>query len=205
MTYKIEIIRKEELCTSFWAGGTTTQLAIYPEDAIYSERNFKWRLSTAKVEVEESVFTSLPNINRIIMIVKGELILEHEGHPGCVLKEFDQHHFSGSWRTKSFGKVIDFNLMMREDCEGELGAIHLDVGQWRKISLDSRKGFEESVQAIYSINGQTVLKARNGDNTLVNKGDMILIQSESISGGQYFEIYNNEQKRIDLITAKVFF
>ena len=37
MCYSIELIRKEEQKTTNWSGGTTTELAIYPKDAIYSQ------------------------------------------------------------------------------------------------------------------------------------------------------------------------
>lgn len=62
MKCEIKVITKEQQKTSTWSGGTTTQLAIYPEDADYGKRNFTWRLSSATVEAEESVFTSLPGI-----------------------------------------------------------------------------------------------------------------------------------------------
>lgn len=109
MACEIELIRNNELLTSKWLGGTTTEIAIYPKDALYREKNFIWRLSSAKVEIDESTFTSLPGIIRIIMILKGKLKLEHIGHHKCTLEPFQQDIFSGSWETKSYGKVTDFN------------------------------------------------------------------------------------------------
>ena len=79
MCYSIELIKKEEQTTTNWSGGTTTELAIYPKDAIYSQRNFKWRLSSAVVNDEKSTFTSLKGIWRLIMVLDGELTLEHKG------------------------------------------------------------------------------------------------------------------------------
>ena len=105
MSYNIEIIRKNQLKTSEWSGGTTTELYIYPKDSLYGNRNFKWRLSSAKVEAEQSTFTSLQGISRIIMVIEGELLLKHEGHHNAVLKAFEQDRFSGEWTTTSFGKV----------------------------------------------------------------------------------------------------
>ena len=138
------------------------------------------------------------------MIVKGELVLEHEGHHRCVLKEFDQDCFNGSWKTKSFGKVIDFNLMMNDDCTGELDAIHLNQGQRKKVILNSKKGYAESIQAIYCVNGKVVLKAAEGDEIMGNEGDMILVKANGDLGEQYFEVYNNEGRKVDLIIASIF-
>ncbi|MGE7596362.1 HutD/Ves family protein [Peribacillus frigoritolerans] len=115
MSFSLKIIRKSEQITSLWSGGKTTQLAIYPEEADYSKRDFKWRISTAEVEVEESLFTHLPGIQRIIMILDGEMSLQHKGKPSMHLSPFEQDRFDGGWTTRSIGKVTDFNLMLAED------------------------------------------------------------------------------------------
>jgi uncharacterized protein len=64
MSLTWKLIRKHELITSSWSGGTRTQLAIYSETANYEARNFKWRISTASIDVEESQFTLLPGYRR---------------------------------------------------------------------------------------------------------------------------------------------
>lgn len=205
MEYGIEIIKKEQLQTSLWSGGTTTQLAIYPKDAVYSQRNFIWRLSSAQVEAEESVFTSLPGISRIIMIIEGELLLEHEGHYKKVLKRFDQDSFSGSWTTKSYGKVVDFNLMMREGCEGDLEAIHLDGEATKAVDFQNKKGFFRCVQAMYCVNGEVSIKAAGEDKNIIHKGDIILIKAKDCEcGSSDFEISNIKSDRADLILARIY-
>ena len=45
----MELIKKNQYKTTQWSGGTTTELLIYPSTSKYSERNFKWRISSAKV------------------------------------------------------------------------------------------------------------------------------------------------------------
>ena len=68
---KINIKGPEEYTVSQWAGGATTQLYIYPEHADYSRRDFIFRLSSATVECERSEFTSLPEVDRILMVLRG--------------------------------------------------------------------------------------------------------------------------------------
>jgi len=203
MSYKVELIKKDQLQVSKWAGGTTTQLAIFPKDAVYSERNFKWRLSTAKVEVEESDFTSLPNINRIIMIIEGDLILEHESHHKSILKAFKQDSFSGNWKTKSFGRVKDFNLMMSEDCKGELGAIHIEKEQNKIITIESNKEYSQSFYAIYCVNGKVKIEISIYDNITLYEGDIILISSKDDINNLSLKIYNEEENKADLIRASI--
>lgn len=117
---QVKIIRKTEQKTSLWSGGTTTQLTIFPETATYDQRDFLFRISTAKIEAAESVFTSLPGISRSIMILEGNLTLNHEGHYSKTLQKFDCDAFDGGWKTTSSGKVTDFNLMTRGQALGKL-------------------------------------------------------------------------------------
>lgn len=203
MPLEIELIRREQLQAAKWSGGTTTQLAIYPKDTIYSEGNFKWRLSSAKVEVEESIFTSLPNIDRVIMIIEGELTLEHKGHHRCVLKPFDQDSFSGNWQTKSFGKVVDFNLMMNKGCEGELEAIHLEKNQSNIIFFDNKKEFSENVQAIYCVKGQIRIKASTNEVITLYEGDIGLIKHKDDLSDLELRIYNEQNRKADVIKASI--
>ncbi|MDF2698869.1 MAG: hypothetical protein K0Q49_425 [Haloplasmataceae bacterium] len=204
MSYEIEIIRKEQFQVSKWSGGTTTQLAIYPKSALYSERNFKWRLSSAKVELEETIFTSLPNFKRIIMIIEGKLILEHVGYHKSILKSFDQDFFSGNWMSKSFGKVTDFNLMMSEDCDGELEAIHLEKDQSYLISINNKKEYLHNLQAIYCIHGQVRIEISSNDEIILYEGDIILVTFKD-DIDLYMKIYNDEAGKADLIRTGISF
>jgi len=67
----VEIIKPEEYAVSEWAGGKTTQLYIYPQGSEYAKRNFLLRISSATVECERSEFTSLPQVERIILPLSG--------------------------------------------------------------------------------------------------------------------------------------
>ena len=131
---KLNIIKKEDLTVNEWSGGTTTQIAIFPEDSEYKELDFMWRISSAKVEVEKSEFTSLPGVDRILIILDGELKLEHKGHHSKEMKKYDMDFFSGSWETASVGKVTDFNIMTREGCSAKADIISMD-GTVDEISL----------------------------------------------------------------------
>ena len=68
---KKRIYGKEQFNIGKWSGGETSEYAIYPESAKYIDRDFIWRLSSASVDVEESVFTKLPDYDRILMVLEG--------------------------------------------------------------------------------------------------------------------------------------
>lgn len=122
---RYKIVKETDVSVQAWSGGKTRELSIYPNDASYQDRNFIWRLSSADIEKEESDFTSLPDYNRIIMVLSGELILIYNGNRTVKLKELEQDAFDGAWDTKSFGKVTDYNLIFEKGSQGVLESILL--------------------------------------------------------------------------------
>ena len=103
--------------TSKWSGGTTTELFIWPMEGNYAERNFSFRLSSATVDEEHSVFTSLPGIKRYITPLDGSFTLSHRDHYRKKLCPLEIDCFCGGWHTQCDGKATDFNLMLN-GCPG---------------------------------------------------------------------------------------
>ena len=123
--FYMEIYRIEDAKKTKWTGGTTTELFIYPKESDFLTRNFSCRISTATIEVNETEFTPLPGFERKIMVLKGQLELEHIGHYTKKLNELDQDTFSGDWKTKSWGMVQDFNVIYRPSMDVNLESISL--------------------------------------------------------------------------------
>ena len=121
---KSYLLKEENYNTSRWTGGQTKELAIYPAESKYLDRNFVWRLSSATVETEESDFSRLPDYDRVLMVLDGEVVLSYEGERVARLKELEQDRFDGAWKTRSFGKITDYNLMVRKGNEGYLDLIY---------------------------------------------------------------------------------
>lgn len=109
----IQLIPADTYTTTSWSGGKTTELFIYPANSNFKTGDFSLRISIATVEVESSIFTPLPDVNRTLMVLEGKLKLEHEGFHSAELGPFEQDQFSGNWTTKSIGKVTDFNVMTK--------------------------------------------------------------------------------------------
>ncbi len=166
---EIKIIRKSELTTANWSGGTTTQLYIYPENTIYGDRDFIFRLSSARVDIEKSTFTSLPGVKRGIMVLDGKMKLVHTNQYSTILHKFNTDSFHGSWETSSFGKVTDYNLMTTGNASGELRALKMQEkdGCLKPISSDL------DVVALYIYSGKIEVSLQQKD-YLLEKGDSIL-------------------------------
>ena len=159
--------RKEQQLSTNWSGGTTTQLIIYPFDAVFSERTFMFRISTATVETETSSFTPFPGYKRLLMILEGTLRIVHTGEYSKVLDTFETDAFDGSWETTAKGKVRDFNVMYSKEVEdATLEKRELSKGETHLLSLE-----KYDFIGIYLLVGKIEL-----NNMLLEENDFILCE-----------------------------
>lgn len=170
---KKRIYSAEEYKTTAWSGGKTTEFAIYPETAKYTERNFIWRLSSATVELEESIFTELLDYNRVLMVLEGEATLVHGENNVVKLGKLHQDSFGGDAGTKCFGKIRDYNLMFRKGSRGYLELMELqnfteifEEPEWRN--------YTDASYGLYCLEGQVAVSV-NGESHKVNKGGLFVL------------------------------
>jgi environmental stress-induced protein Ves len=132
------IIRKSELTSSKWSGGTTTELFIYPPASSYALRDFDYRISTATVETERSEFTDLSGYQRILCVLSGELTMQlhaDSGKPDTVkLLPLEQMSFPGEVKVVGFGKVTDFNIIYKPEYRASAEIIHLGENEVRELT-----------------------------------------------------------------------
>ena len=111
----MKIIKTENWKTTKWSGGTTSEIFIYPENALFKKGNYEVRISIATVEHEYSEFTPLPGVERTLMVLEGSQKLTHRGPHTSELKQFNQDKFHGNWDTSSEGISINFNVIYQDD------------------------------------------------------------------------------------------
>lgn len=158
-----------EHSVSTWSGGKTTQVWIYPAKSTYQERNFEIRLSSATVEAEESDFTALPGYHRKLMILEGEITIIHEHHYRKNLKILESDSFSGSWKTRSLGRCVDFNVMTSDKYVSEIEGFNLDSGENKRLPFSN----DCLYQFIYLHFGKAKLCFADGKEIILDKGDLI--------------------------------
>lgn len=120
-------LKPSDYVTSTWSGGTTTQVSIAPAGAVYADRDFLWRISSATVDLEVSDFTALPDYDRLIATLNGSIDVTHNDGDVIHLAPYHVHAFDGGWKTRSVGRCTDFNLMVRKGaCTGAMTALLLN-------------------------------------------------------------------------------
>lgn len=167
-----KLLTKDDYVTTNWSGGTTTQLAIAPEGAVYADRDFFWRLSSATVELERSDFTPLPDYDRLLAVLEGEIRLKIGPDEPFALASGRVAAFDGGVPVESRGRCVDFNLMVRK-------------GRGRGFVSELRRelAYEETIQpgaktrglAVYCVSGRVYLpesglEARAGQTLLCVEG-----------------------------------
>ena len=201
MSYSIEVVKKFEQAITCWSGGTTTQIAIYPCNAQYSERNFLWRLSSAKVDHEQSTFTPLPGISRVLMVLEGKIQLVHHGHHSVWLNPFKQDYFYGDWITESFGRATDLNLMMTENCLGELTAVSLAGRESTPISEHMAAKDNQVTTVLYCVDGTVQMLAADQQVYKLQAGDALVLHRKSDPQQILLQMTNIDEKEIHVVRA----
>jgi len=209
MNYSIEVIRKSENKISTWSGGTTSQLYIYPENAVYAERNFKWRLSSARVDADESVFTTLPGISRILMIIEGQVYIEHQDHHSTILKAFEKDSFSGDWTTRCVGKATDFNLMTNKECSGSMDAFFLGADDLKKVLFehkeDNKGKFSFAADAFYIIGSSIEVAINSAERQDIHDGDLLMVKRRAYEKVNQIEFKNNSGRKVNVIRTTIYY
>ena len=171
---QFKIIKKEHLKTNKWSGGTTTELFKYPENSLFANRDFDVRISTATVEDEYSIFTPLPGIHRTLMVLEGEIELQHKNYHSIKLAPFQSDKFEGDWHTECFGKCVDFNLMTTKNTNGKIDFLQLDINDFFKIKND----LKNQIVFIHIYKGEASIPNLKTNIHLIQQDSLLLYSNE---------------------------
>ena len=170
MTMKYKVIRESDYITTRWSGGTTSQIMIWPEDAVFSQREFEWRISRATMENGESKFTRMDGFHRELYMMTGETVLhfpqeEKYMKPGTII------HFSGDSEIRSVGGGTDLNLIMKNGVDGCLEEKEFEASD----TVTTQKNREWKQCLIYIVSGRIA-----GKNLELTAGESIFITPDSV-------------------------
>lgn len=161
---QIKIYSPKGRSTSDWAGGSTIELWLWPEDGSYASRDFQARISSATVRLEESNFTALPGVVRYITPLSGGFTLSHPDGRAVTMSPLDEpYRFDGGAATHCSGKATDFNLMLK----GVSGSMTVMGGQ---LTVDG------GICCVYPVDGGDVTV--NGKALGVETGGLAVMHLE---------------------------
>ncbi|PKP48798.1 MAG: hypothetical protein CVT95_03985 [Bacteroidetes bacterium HGW-Bacteroidetes-12] len=193
---EIIFLDEADFKTTQWAGGTTTQLYISPQQATYADLNFDVRISSASVQKSPSTFTSLPNVHRKLMLLEGKIIINHqhkEFEQHLQLNKFDVTTFEGNWQTTSVGTCTDFNLMTTGNTKSDLSSLHLNKNKTYNLIVES----EWKTLFLFVLSGNLTLNINNQHYVLKKNNLLILKQYNTFS----FPLHATQQS--DVIISKI--
>jgi len=207
MKVSYDKIKKNKLKVSEWAGGKTNQLAIYPLNSSYSNRDFTWRISSATVETETSEFTVLDDYNRLLMILEGSIELNHNDTEIVNLNRYDQTEFDGSNYTVSTGKVRDYNLMLKKDCaNGNIS--RLMIPEDDDYVYDEIVGFFQEENFTFVIYCDDFCGEINIENILhekVEAGDILVVNFVEDAENFQVKFNSNSNEKTNVIISEIFY
>jgi len=189
----ITVLQADDFVKSNWSGGSTTQLYISPAHASYAERNFDFRISSAKVEVPESTFTTLPNVNRKLMVLEGEITLNHKNQHSKTLQKYEADTFSGDWETTAKGICTDFNLMTTGNQTSELSHMQLLANHYKTLTIEENY----HTVCLYLHSGSIYVEINNKLYNLKKESLLVL------SNINIFSFHLQAHKRSELIISKI--
>lgn len=211
---KYKIIKGNDYITTRWSGGTTSQIMISPDDAVFSHMNFRWRISRATVEDGRSEFTRMPGYHRILHLLEGEtkLVFEEKGKndqnstgpaagnlipseptmikvlPGNTIR------FDGNQKIISYGGGADLNLIMGSNVSGKIISRSYAAGEALKFGAEMIDAEEIHPQEILMYTKKGVWKIKD---YVIEAGDSVYFNWNS-SAEEKGEKPEGDRKQSDI-------
>jgi uncharacterized protein len=159
------------------AGGTTTEIFVFPETSGISGAPFDWRVSIADV-ARDGPFSLFPGYDRHIMAIAGHGMVLEGGPEGPIslAANFAPRRFSGDWAIAGrliSGPVRDFNLMVRRDrYDSRLGTL--------EASSDLRLDAAVSTLLVHVLDGEVAAAGHvlaGGETLLLGPGEKAIAKA----------------------------
>ena len=113
---KITKISKDTLIPTVWDGGETFEYYIYPENTLYANRDFLFRISAATITKVPSTFTKFKNYQRFLVMLDNDLNINNNGKEESYTPN-DVFKFDSNSDITSYTKGKDFNLMASKNAQ----------------------------------------------------------------------------------------
>ena len=138
------------------------------------------------------------------MVLDGRISLCHQGKRKVTLEPGDQDRFTGDETTKSAGSCVDFNLMMKQDTDGNL--FYRKLQEEEKLSLADFSIKKKPDLAdgcyfgLYLVKGKAFLVKRHKVNRIIlNEHDFCMFREGENLGSWYIK----GEKESQIVLAQI--
>ena len=114
------IQKEDHQKTIKWDGGETKELYIYPEDAIYQEERFDFRIAVNSGEIGGGQLRKFEGFKRQMMLLDGEICLMHKEQHSITLAAYEQDVALGAWDTSCEGCGREISLLTNKAFSGKI-------------------------------------------------------------------------------------
>lgn len=149
--------------------GKVEELYIFPEDAIYQDQNFSFRVAKSTGETEIGKFGYYPGFKRKLMLIDGELYLDHKGEHKITLGQYETDVSLGAWQTDTKGRGEDLSILTAEDFCGKIELLHYNA---------QREFANDHFVSFYALEDGAKLYLKNDGKTYkeeLSAGDYIIV------------------------------
>jgi environmental stress-induced protein Ves len=109
-------------------------------------------------------------------MLRGTVLLAHQGFYQKTLHSLEQDTFQGDWLTVCHGKAIDFNLMTQKGYHGEITPVALNrAATYAAPASMAPDAARPCAYAVYVWRGRVTL-AVEGELNLLEQGDLACIK-----------------------------
>ena len=164
---KITKISKDTLIPTIWNGGETFEYYIYPENALYANRDFLFRISAATITKVPSTFTKFNNYQRFLVMLDDDLNIKINGKEEHYAPN-DIFKFDSNSDIISYTKGNDFNLMASKNAQAT------DL-----FFLNDAVQLKQSFIFLFALNDTSV--EVNNETINLKKKDLLLIENKNQS------------------------
>lgn len=135
------------------------------------------------------------------MITEGQVVLEHQNKYKKTLTPFEQDSFMGDWKTISYGKATDFNLMLNEGLNGGLEPCFLGEGEQIDIALGKDNG-KKITNVFYALNGCPEFTI-NDEIFNIEEKDLLCVTGLPAEREAMLKLANRSKDRLVVIRAEI--
>lgn len=172
-----KLIPYSSYITTDWSGGKTSEIFIFPEGSSYSNSDYQARISLAKVDLEESVFTKLPGVERTLTVLEGNHMLSVNNLPFLPITQYSPVSFKGDDLTKGKGSALNFNFMKKSSKPHEINV--MQVGAEERLVLLPK--YENALLFIIEGNAKSrVGVLSHKDSLFFNEEIVVILEAETL-------------------------